>query len=106
VQSDVTRDEVFNGNRDRVVAALRQFAREYDRALVPSPDTTPPDEPPRLNLGDLVMRTWEHYHLNSELTTVDYWAFLVATSDITDPDPRTRATAGHRHRAVGSRGHR
>lgn len=34
VQSDVTRDEVFDGNRDRIIEALRQFAREYDRALV------------------------------------------------------------------------
>ena len=34
VQSDVTRDDVFDDNRDRVVEALRQFAREYDRALV------------------------------------------------------------------------
>ncbi|SDW30725.1 TIGR02677 family protein [Amycolatopsis xylanica] len=34
VQSDVTKDEVFGGNRDRVVEALRQFAREYDRGLV------------------------------------------------------------------------
>lgn len=34
VQSDVTNDAVFDGNRDRVVEALRQFAREYDRALV------------------------------------------------------------------------
>jgi len=34
VQSDVTRDEVFGSNRDRVVEALRQFAREYDRGLV------------------------------------------------------------------------
>jgi uncharacterized protein (TIGR02677 family) len=34
VQSDVTKDDVFDGNRDRVVEALRQFAREYDRALV------------------------------------------------------------------------
>lgn len=34
VQSDVTKDEVFDGNRDRVVEALRQFAREYDRGLV------------------------------------------------------------------------
>ncbi len=34
VQSDVTKDEVFEGNRDRVVEALRQFAREYDRGLV------------------------------------------------------------------------
>ena len=33
MQSDVTKD-VFDGNRDRVVEALRQFAREYDRALV------------------------------------------------------------------------
>jgi hypothetical protein len=30
VQSDVTKDEVFDGSRDRVVEALRQFAREYD----------------------------------------------------------------------------
>lgn len=34
VQSDVTKDDVFDGNRDRVVEALRQFAREYDRAFV------------------------------------------------------------------------
>lgn len=34
VQSDVTKDEVFDGNRDRVIEALRQFAREYDRGLV------------------------------------------------------------------------
>lgn len=34
VQSDVTKDEVFDGSRDRVVEALRQFAREYDRGLV------------------------------------------------------------------------
>jgi len=34
VQSDVTKDDVFDGNRDRVVEALRQFAREYDRALI------------------------------------------------------------------------
>jgi uncharacterized protein (TIGR02677 family) len=34
VQSDVTRDDIFDDNRDRVVEALRQFAREYDRALV------------------------------------------------------------------------
>jgi uncharacterized protein (TIGR02677 family) len=34
VQSDVTKDDVFDDNRDRVVEALRQFAREYDRALV------------------------------------------------------------------------
>lgn len=34
VQSDVTNDEVFDGNRDRIIEALRQFAREYDRALV------------------------------------------------------------------------
>ncbi|WP_051407238.1 DUF2397 family protein [Nocardia sp. CNY236] len=34
VQSDVTKDEVFDGSRDRVVEALRQFAREYDRGLM------------------------------------------------------------------------
>jgi uncharacterized protein (TIGR02677 family) len=34
VQSDVTKNDVFDGNRDRVVEALRQFAREYDRALL------------------------------------------------------------------------
>jgi uncharacterized protein (TIGR02677 family) len=34
VQSDVTKDDVFDSNRDRIVEALRQFAREYDRAFV------------------------------------------------------------------------
>lgn len=33
VQSDVTDDDVFGENRDRVVEALRQFPREYERAL-------------------------------------------------------------------------
>ncbi|MFD1364408.1 DUF2397 family protein [Actinoplanes sichuanensis] len=33
VQSDVTDDAVFGENRDRVVEALRQFPREYERAL-------------------------------------------------------------------------
>ncbi|RJQ86634.1 DUF2397 family protein [Amycolatopsis panacis] len=33
VQSDVTDDDVFGDNRDRVVEALRQFPREYERAL-------------------------------------------------------------------------
>ncbi|MEV0855118.1 DUF2397 family protein [Nocardia fluminea] len=34
VQADVTKDEVFDSSRDRVIEALRQFAREYDRGLV------------------------------------------------------------------------
>lgn len=33
VQSDVTDDDVFGANRDRVIEALRQFPREYGRAL-------------------------------------------------------------------------
>jgi len=33
VQSDVTDDGLFGDNRDRVVEALRQFPREYGRAL-------------------------------------------------------------------------
>jgi uncharacterized protein (TIGR02677 family) len=33
VQSDVTDDELFGDNRDRVIEALRQFPREYGRAL-------------------------------------------------------------------------
>ncbi|WP_285612257.1 DUF2397 family protein [Actinokineospora globicatena] len=33
VQSDVTDDAVFGDNRDRVIEALRQFPREYGRAL-------------------------------------------------------------------------
>lgn len=33
VQSDVTDDDVFGDNRDRVIEALRQFPREYGRAL-------------------------------------------------------------------------
>ncbi|MEU1377407.1 DUF2397 family protein [Streptomyces triculaminicus] len=33
VQSDVTDDDVFGRNRDRVLEALRQFPREYGRAL-------------------------------------------------------------------------
>ncbi|MGV9380027.1 DUF2397 family protein [Nonomuraea sp. NPDC003707] len=33
VQSDVTDDELFGDNRDRVIEALRQFPREYERAL-------------------------------------------------------------------------
>lgn len=33
VQSDVTDDALFGDNRDRVVEALRQFPREYGRAL-------------------------------------------------------------------------
>jgi uncharacterized protein (TIGR02677 family) len=33
VQSDVTDDGVFGDNRDRVIEALRQFPREYGRAL-------------------------------------------------------------------------
>ncbi|MEJ2852403.1 MULTISPECIES: DUF2397 family protein [unclassified Saccharothrix] len=33
VQSDVTDDSVFGDNRDRVIEALRQFPREYGRAL-------------------------------------------------------------------------
>ncbi len=33
VQSDVTDDDVFGENRDRVVEALRQFPREYGRGL-------------------------------------------------------------------------
>ncbi|WP_329243139.1 DUF2397 domain-containing protein [Actinoallomurus sp. NBC_01490] len=33
VQSDVTDDAVFEDNRDRVIEALRQFPREYERAL-------------------------------------------------------------------------
>jgi uncharacterized protein (TIGR02677 family) len=33
VQADVTDDELFGDNRDRVVEALRQFPREYERAL-------------------------------------------------------------------------
>ncbi|QNE18232.1 DUF2397 family protein [Kribbella qitaiheensis] len=33
VQSDVTNDALFGDNRDRVVEALRQFPREYGRAL-------------------------------------------------------------------------
>ncbi|MFI0941349.1 DUF2397 family protein [Streptomyces sp. NPDC021020] len=33
VQSDVTDDNVFGRNRDRVLEALRQFPREYGRAL-------------------------------------------------------------------------
>ncbi|MBW4721502.1 DUF2397 family protein [Saccharothrix obliqua] len=33
VQSDVTDDSVFGDNRDRVIEALRQFPREYERAL-------------------------------------------------------------------------
>ncbi|MEW2352991.1 DUF2397 family protein [Spirillospora sp. NPDC029432] len=33
VQSDVTDDDLFGENRDRVIEALRQFPREYGRAL-------------------------------------------------------------------------
>ena len=33
VQSDVTDDALFGDNRDRVIEALRQFPREYGRAL-------------------------------------------------------------------------
>lgn len=33
VQSDVTNDDLFGDNRDRVIEALRQFPREYGRAL-------------------------------------------------------------------------
>lgn len=33
VQSDVTDDDLFGDNRDRIVEALRQFPREYGRAL-------------------------------------------------------------------------
>jgi uncharacterized protein (TIGR02677 family) len=33
VQSDVTDDAIFGDNRDRVIEALRQFPREYGRAL-------------------------------------------------------------------------
>lgn len=33
VQSDVTDDTLFGDNRDRVIEALRQFPREYGRAL-------------------------------------------------------------------------
>ncbi|EIV92600.1 DUF2397 family protein [Frankia sp. QA3] len=33
VQSDVTDDQLFGDNRDRIVEALRQFPREYGRAL-------------------------------------------------------------------------
>lgn len=33
VQSDVTNDELFGDNRDRVIEALRQFPREYGRGL-------------------------------------------------------------------------
>jgi uncharacterized protein (TIGR02677 family) len=33
VQSDVTDDDLFGDNRDRVIEALRQFPREYGRAL-------------------------------------------------------------------------
>lgn len=33
VQSDVTDDALFSDNRDRVIEALRQFPREYERAL-------------------------------------------------------------------------
>lgn len=33
VQSDVTDNDVFGENRDRVVEALRQFPREYGRGL-------------------------------------------------------------------------
>ena len=33
VQSDVTDDVVFGDNRERVIEALRQFPREYERAL-------------------------------------------------------------------------
>lgn len=39
VQSDVTDNEVFGENRDRVVEALRQFPREYGRGL-PRVETT------------------------------------------------------------------
>ncbi|MFJ7593023.1 DUF2397 family protein [Streptomyces sp. NPDC097617] len=34
VQSDVTDNEVFGENRDRVIEALRQFPREYGRGLL------------------------------------------------------------------------
>lgn len=33
IQSDVTDDELFGDNRDRIVEALRQFPQEYGRAL-------------------------------------------------------------------------
>lgn len=51
VQSDVTKDDVFDGNRDRVVEALRQFAREYDRALV------------RVNAALAELRSVGHQHV-------------------------------------------
>lgn len=34
VQADVTNDMLFGANRDRVIEALRQFPREYERAFV------------------------------------------------------------------------
>lgn len=33
IQADVTDDEIFGDNRDRVLEALRQFPREYERAM-------------------------------------------------------------------------
>jgi DNA-binding SARP family transcriptional activator len=48
-------------------------------------------DPTDLDLTALMQHDGDRYRLHPELVTVDYWAFLIACTHLTDPDTTTRA---------------